>query len=68
MFTSLVPENRSGLHYIITKPTKVIHFHLVNPHRSNRTLPPPKKKKEKKEKKRKKTPKQTNNIKKQNIF
>lgn len=60
IFTSLVRENRSGLHYFNTKPTKVI-FHLVNPHRSNRTLPPPKKKKEKKKRKEK-----TNNNKNQN--
>lgn len=59
IFTSLVRENRSGLHYFNTKPTKVI-FHLVNPHRSNRTLPPPKKKKGKKEKKRKEKKPQTN--------
>lgn len=57
IFTSLVPENRSGLHYFITKPTKVIHFPFSQSPSFEQNPPSTKKKKEKKEKKRKKKPK-----------
>lgn len=65
IFISLVRENCSGLHYFITKPTKVIRFPLSQSP-SFQQNPPSTKKKGKKEKKRKKKTKQTNNNKNQN--
>lgn len=56
IFTSLVRENRSGLHYFITKPTKVIYFPFSQSPSFQQNPPSTKKKKEKKKRKEKTPP------------
>lgn len=55
IFTSLVRENRSGLHYFITKPTKVIYFPFSQSPSFQQNPPSTKKKRKKRKEKKKQT-------------